>query len=485
MRKKIIALVCLLAAACLVLSGCKMVSNYALKVNDTYYTVNEVADEVREHLAEEQDAETDSVKQHVADEMIRSAVIRQKISEYRIALTDDELAAARTASEQEREEAIWNNTWNTYFYYMQLPEEQGGGSVSYDAVEARVMDIFDNTVGLRLTDFQASAVDSALEKKLLEAAVPTATFNEADLQAEYAEHTSDDALADVKAYYDGDFGACAEAIQNGQTVFYRPTDYRLVKQILIQYDQHFRDEISALEDELKDLNDQIAAMEAAASVEAAAEAVPASVEAPAEAVPASVEAPAEAVPASVEAPAETVPSSVEAAAETISGSVEAPAASVEAAAPTLAELKQKQAEKQAELDAKREEAYGSIQEEADAVVAAARAGEDWSALVAEHNDNPGMNSGVTAEMGYVIYAAKTDFDKSFMDAAMALENVGDITEPTRGASDGLYIIRLEKVLPAGVAGLEDVRFTLESELLVRQWISDADVEMDLNRVKVD
>ena len=75
----------------------------------------------------------------------------------------------------------------------------------------------------------------------------------------------------------------------------------------------------------------------------------------------------------------------------------------------------------------------------------------------------------------------------FRDAAVALEKIGDITQPVR-TSYGLHIIRYEGDVASGAVEYESVRYTLLSEVqdalmnnyyndLVDQWRSEAEITL--------
>ena len=115
-------------------------------------------------------------------------------------------------------------------------------------------------------------------------------------------------------------------------------------------------------------------------------------------------------------------------------------------------------------------------------------GADWNELMAEHTDDPGMLSGTTAENGYAVCEGFSSFDSAFVEAAMAIENVGGWSDKTRG-SYGYYIIQYASEVPEGPVDLADVRDTLEStelaekqqafyEETVEQWVTDSGAIID-------
>ena len=120
---------------------------------------------------------------------------------------------------------------------------------------------------------------------------------------------------------------------------------------------------------------------------------------------------------------------------------------------------------QAEVAALTEEAYASIDAEADEVLEKLAAGEDWAALSAEHNDDPGMMEGrKTAETGYAVCEGMTSFDPAFTEAAMALKEIGETSGKIRGTSNGYYIIRYVGDVVPGEIGLDAVKDSISADL---------------------
>ena len=155
----------------------------------------------------------------------------------------------------------------------------------------------------------------------------------------------------------------------------------------------------------------------------------------------------------------------------------------------LAESKEKLAFYSAQLKLAEEQAYAAIAPEADDVLAQLAAGADWDTLMAEKTDDPGMQGdSVTAKNGYTIYAEQTNLDEAFLTAAMALENVGDVSDKVEGMY-GYYIIQYTADVVEGPVALEEVSETLSAELLsdkqettydetMDQWIEAANPKID-------
>ena len=114
---------------------------------------------------------------------------------------------------------------------------------------------------------------------------------------------------------------------------------------------------------------------------------------------------------------------------------------------------------QAKLDALLKEAQPKVDE----VVAKIKAGEDFQGLIDTYGEDPGMKSGDTATTGYYV-AAGASYDKAFLDAAMALKSVGDVSDPVLG-SYGYHIIRYEADVPSSTVEFDSVKESLSAEAL--------------------
>ena len=109
--------------------------------------------------------------------------------------------------------------------------------------------------------------------------------------------------------------------------------------------------------------------------------------------------------------------------------------------------------------------------------------------MAEKTQDPGMQSGTTAERGYAVSADMTGFDPAFVEAAMALEKAGDVSPKTKGASYGYYIIKYVGDAVEGPIPLDEVKESLRESLLttkqdeayeaaVTSWVDEADFKVN-------
>ena len=144
-----------------------------------------------------------------------------------------------------------------------------------------------------------------------------------------------------------------------------------------------------------------------------------------------------------------------------------------------------------QLAAAKEQAYVNLQPKVDEITAKLAEGIDFETLIAEYNEDPGMN-GETE--GYPVCSTSVDWVVEFKDAAMALANVGDVSDAVR-SEYGIHIIKYQSDIVFGEIGLETVREALTAELqsakessnvetVLAQWVEEANAkvnEKELNK----
>ena len=240
----------------------------------------------------------------------------------------------------------------------------------------------------------------------------------------------DSKVASAKETYEGSAGTWASAANNGSTLYYTPAGVRFVKQILVK----FLDEDQTKIDE-----------------------------------------------------ANTKVSDAQTALDDVLAKEDVSEIEKTAAQETLTAA-------QTEADQALETAFANIDEAADGILTELEAGADWETLMADRTQDPGMQSGITAERGYAVSADMTSFDSAFVQAAMALEKIGDVSPKTRGTSYGYYIIKYVGDAVEGPIALDEVKETLESSLLstkqtntyndtIQEWVDKAEFKMNLDALK--
>ena len=138
------------------------------------------------------------------------------------------------------------------------------------------------------------------------------------------------------------------------------------------------------------------------------------------------------------------------------------------------------AEREAELEAIYEEPLARAEEALEQL----RDGADMDELILSIGADEGMREDHLRETGYYVGEGSLNWSDEFLEAAMALENIGDYSEPVR-IEEGVCILQYVGDVPAGDVPMDDVREELGAEALeesryevyeaqVQTWIDEAD-----------
>ena len=122
------------------------------------------------------------------------------------------------------------------------------------------------------------------------------------------------------------------------------------------------------------------------------------------------------------------------------------------------------------------------EETANTVLEKIEAGEDFEALLEEYNTDPGMG---TRPEGYVI-GEGANFVEEFLNAALALENEGDVS-PAVKSEHGYHIIKRMGEVPSGPVAYEDIKDEFDSMAvsnhessyyngLIQEWLKEDSVK---------
>lgn len=101
---------------------------------------------------------------------------------------------------------------------------------------------------------------------------------------------------------------------------------------------------------------------------------------------------------------------------------------------------------------------------------------------------------VNAEKGYAVFEGMADFDSAFVDAAMALESVGDTSGKVASNMYGYYILKYVGDVAEGAVDYDSVKDAIHDTLLsskqtevyngtIEQWVADAKFKEDLGALK--
>lgn len=441
MRKKCI--LALMLAAMLVLSGCALV------------TVDEAADSARVIL----DVDGETVNKAVFHNMVEYQLYQnQQMNSYYQMLgltgsfsTDEntvaqEVLASYTNSlvakhkaaelgfdqmtEEENQEIQETAEKNYEELLTEIKDHYLADSASLDEAELRqkAMEYANENGMSTLENYLDSAKIEKSVEKLRADTVKDVTYTQEELQAKL-----DEEAAANKTTFESNPDYYGYYLNNGTPVYYNAPGYRMVKQVLVKFTE---EDNTALTEKNTELSQAKTALNDAQS-------------------------------ALTEAAEDADKTALQAAVD---------------------EAQAKLDEVQAAYDALKETAYANIQAKADEIYQKAIAeGADFDALVAEFNEDTGMPAA-----GYAVREGYSFFVASFVDAAMALEKVGDVSEPVK-SDYGFHIIQYSADITEGTVALETVSDTLGAELLSEKqdqayadalaaWVSEAKVESHLEKL---
>ena len=479
--KKGIALIAMLLAAALMLSGCNLIGYDAerdgaqavAKVGDTEITKAEWAD-YRDYLVEYEqqymqqyygftlpvdEASMASYGELALEQLIESVVVEDKMEELGyLELTEEENA------EVEEYATSMTELYKMLIRYQNYPEletvEEEQERLAAEAAEATpsepqeaVATITDamldemltndlNTIGYTHDYFVRTQTMSKQSEKLKAYTYEGVTVTDEQVKDEF-----DSRVATQKESYDANPAAYASAEQNGSDLYYMPAGYRGVKNLLIQISDEKQAEIKQLNSDLtaaKNLissgNDDLEELKAQDTAELDEEALAAYNE-----------------------------------------QIAALEEQVASAQTTIDET-------QAKIDETTEAAFAEILPLAQEVLAKAQAGEDFDALIETYGEDAGMTAEPNKSRGYLVCDGLSIYEQSFQDAAMALENVGDVSAELVKTSYGYHILQYASELAGGeVEYTEEIKTAIYDEMLkeaqdaayeaaVTQWVSEAKVE---------
>ena len=355
----------------------------------------------------------------------------------------DQLTEEEEAKAQEDAQAHYDSELSYVKSYDLKDSELEGEAL--DKAAAEKMEEEGNT----LEKYLKAAREEIVSDKLREYAIKDVTVTDEDVQAKY-----DELVAADKETYGESAASYTSAANSGATLYYAPAGVRRVKQILTSFKDEDQDAISAANTAISEANTTITS--ATNKISSYQEVID----------------------------SEAASEEDKAAAKT---DLEAAQAELESAQKALEDA-------QKTLEEATETAFANIDADADAILEELANGGDWETLMAEKNSDPGMKSGETAEKGYAVSADMTSFDSAFVEAAMALEKIGDYSGKIRGTSYGYYIIKYVGDEQEGAVSLDSVKEDIHADLLetkqdetysaaVEEWVKAANVKIDMNALQ--
>lgn len=146
----------------------------------------------------------------------------------------------------------------------------------------------------------------------------------------------------------------------------------------------------------------------------------------------------------------------------------------------------------AEVDAQIEQATAFTREVMSGIQARLSAGEDFMTLMKEFNEDVSAEMEPFASQGSYVSADSVVWPAEFVQAAMALQKPGDVSQPVT-VYYGMYLIRYEGEVPEGPVAIDKVHDALMREAVetkkqdayqeqIDQWYAQADITLYLDHL---
>ena len=349
----------------------------------------------------------DDIKDEVLEAYIERTLIAQKAAELGLdQLSDEDTAAIRAEAESQLEEYIED--------YSSSVNTEG---MDEDAAREAVLAYLEQN-GLTLDVLIENGTESFISDRVHDSIVADVTVDDAEIESAYNDEVSSDESSFASSTYLYEMYRA-----NGSTVYWNPEGYRTVKHILLKMSDEQSDEYAALTNQLSEVEASIADLESQTKADAVQEAVDATAEPDVTAEPDATEEPQ-----------------------------------------TLEELTARKAELETAIEAKKEEIIASFSEKTDAIYADLESGKSFDDVMAEYGEDPGMQSEPGMTSGYYVAEQSTYWESVFTEAALALEKIGDVSQPVLG-KNGVHIIYYNSDVTPGAVALDDVREELSASVL--------------------
>ena len=372
------------------------------------------------------------IKQSVLESMIQVAVLQDKAEE----LGFTQLSEETQASLEEEAATSFENYVETYKSYFASEDKTD------EEVRQETIDYLESSQVTEQTLLEF-LIKNYADEQLYNHVTEGVTVNDEEVQAAY-----DAKIAENQEEYADDFNY-NNARTNGETIAWNPEGYRAVKHVLVKFTDEQATRYSDLQSTLTSLNEELEALKTPETTEEPTDAAEAADAAEAEAT-----AEAEAV----EAEATPEPTPEPRSEEEIQADISSIGAEIEAL-------------------------YSELMPKAQEVIDAFNAGTEFDALIEQYGEDGGMQVEPSKSIGYAVAENSTYWESAFVEGAMAIAEVGQISEPVYG-SNGIHIIYYMSDITPGAVAFEEISEAVETECLdakisetynnqVTAWIEEA------------
>lgn len=291
------------------------------------------------------------------------------------------------------------------------------GDALEQAIDERMIEY-----GLNLDLFIESEKSKATETRLKEKIVEGITVTDQEVEDAFNQKVE----ADREAFA-ADPSSFASVVNNGTTVYYSPAGARFVKHILRSFPDETKTEITGLNSQLTSLEAEITSINEELTA--------------------------------------------------LNNNAEADASEKETLAKELSDKEAQLTNLKKELEDKKTAAAALLEEDVQKVLAKLEEGTPFDEVMAEFGEDPGMTQEPAKTTGYAIVENMSKFDPAFVKAGMALENIGDVSEPVVGLS-GVHILQFTSEIKEGSIDFESVKTNIYDELLTQKQDEHYQAEVD-------
>jgi len=373
-----------------------------------------------------------SVEARARDAAVRRVIIEQEAVKLKLnELSEEEKTKVQADTDAEYQDAL--DQIKSYYF--------ADTKLEGDALQIE-MEHTAEDLGISRDVVEQGVTQRLISQKLEDEATKDVAVSDEEVKADY-----DAKVEENKTAYTENPDAYGSAVNGGSTAYWAPEGYRYVKQVLVKFLEADQAEIDRIQAEKATADSALQAAEAARKANEDAQAVEGITE------------------ADKKAREEEMPA-------------------LQAA---LDEAQQQVDKLAQELLAAKNKGYEAVLPKAQEIYNRAKT-EAFDTLVAEFNEDTGMPA-----TGYAVREGFASFDEAFVKPAMALQNVGDVAEPSQGMY-GYYIVQYAAPIAEGPVDYAAVQQDLHDALLTQKkattweeaiaaWTQAADIKEYLDRAR--
>ena len=369
------------------------------------------------------DGYEDYTKNNIAQGMLREKIIQFKANELGLATPTDEEARQLADNAQTALDNYVENYRSSY---------EAEGKSEEDVIDETKAFLAEN--GVDYNSLYAQELEKYASDKLFEEVVKDVSVTDDEVKARFDELVAADQLSYQDAY------SYESARMNGTDIYWNPEGYRYVRQVLVAFDDDQSARYSEITGRISTLEKEMEEVTATPEPETTAEAE------------------------------ETA---------TAEATEEAEATATAEATPEATQEPRSVEEIQADLDAANAELealYAELKPTCDEVTAKFEEGESIDSLIATYGGDPGSINDDGTTNTYVVSADSASYDSAFVEAAMSVDTIGQLSAPANGRY-GCYMVYYDSDVPAGEVDYDSVKEALTADLLeeTRQSVYDAQI----------